>query len=314
MPNFEVANASVSIIIPTYNEQERLCSLLRSLDLLAYRADAVQIIVIDDASPNFDPVPVKKAIGNFGLKLIRHSTNQGRARTRNTGIRAAVGDVVVFLDSDMSVEPDFLNQHMRHHRQAENKVVVGHISFGPGIEDNSFNRYLDSRGVKRLRSDQEVPFNYFVTGNSSLKRALLTDAGLFDEDFTAYGGEDLELGYRLHLSGAQFIHEPQARSLHHHVRPLAQTCDLMYTYGNRSLPQLVKKHPGLAGLLHLGPVGKASFSPKGLLRYLALRPALYAVLVYLAHQGLNRGWIPDLVFSYLIWYNRTRGYLNVERS
>ena len=307
MPRSEAPDSTVSIVIPTYDEVPRLLALLRSLAGLDAPTTGVQIIVVDDASPDFDPGPVKEAGGRFSVELIRHSTNQGRARARNSGIRAAAGDVVVFLDSDMTVESDFLDWHLAHHRQTEDTVVIGHIRFGPDIEDNRFNRYLDSRGVKRLQPGQEVPFNFFVTGNSSLPRSLLLRAGPFDEDFTAYGGEDLELGYRLHRCGARFAYAPRALSLHHHVRPFASTCDLMYTYGRHSLPLLVDKHPELAGLLRLGHADEPL--PRRLLRLVAMQPALYAVLYRLGQWGL-RSWTPDLLFSYLVWYRRTRGYFD----
>lgn len=307
MPPSKAPDLTVSFVIPTYDEVPRLLALLQSLAALDAPTAAVQIVVVDDASPHFDPSPVKKGAGRFSVELIRHSTNQGRARARNSGIRAATGEVIVFLDSDMTVKPDFLDWHLAHHRQSEDKVVIGHIRFGPGIEDNRFNRYLDSRGVKRLRPDQEVPFNFFVTGNSSLRRNLLLQAGLFDEDFTAYGGEDLELGYRLHCCGARFAYAPRACSLHHHVRPFEGTCDLMYTYGRRSLPLLVHKHPELAGLLRLGRADESL--PRRLVRHVAMQPTLHAVLYRLGRWGV-RYWTPELLFSYLIWYRRTRGYLD----
>lgn len=298
---------TLSVVIPTYSEPERLLAAIQSLARQEYAPQAVEIIVVDDASPAFDPEPISRAAGPFPLHILCHPVNQGRARARNTGIRAATGDIVLFLDSDMTVEPGFLQAHAQAHRQ-EGVVAIGHIRFGPQVPSDCLTRYLDSRGVQRLGQGEAVPFKCFVTGNSSVRREQLLRVGLFDEDFTAYGGEDLELGYRLHLNGATFCFCPQARSLHHHLRPFSQHCRLMYTYGRHSLPVLLGKRPELASLLRLDVLSGPFLSLRRLFFWMALLPFFYYP-VYGAVAMMLRWYVPDLCFDYLWWYNRTRGYL-----
>lgn len=302
---------SISVIIPTYNEPERLLAAVQSLAVQEYPASSLEIIVVDDASQLFNPDQYPQAAGPFPLRLIRHSTNQGRARARNTGIRAACGQVVVFLDSDMTVEPGFLRAHAEIHQQT-NTVAIGHIRFGPQVPADCLTQYLDSRGVHRLRETEAVPFKCFVTGNSSVQRDQLLRVGLFDEDFTTYGGEDLELGYRLHLDGATFRFASQARSLHHHLRPFRQHCQLMYTYGERSLPVLLCKRPELAPLLRLDVFSGPFFSLRRLFFQLALLPLFYYPVFWAVAASL-RWYVPNLFFDYLWWYNRTRAYLMTVR-
>lgn len=300
----------LSVVIPTYNEPERLLAAVQSLAVQDYHAQAVEIIVVDDASPVFDADAIQKAAGPFALRAIRHPTNQGRAKARNSGIRAASGDIVLFLDSDMTVEPGFLRAHAEAHRQA-GTVVIGNIHFGEQIPGNSLTRYLDSRGVHRRGEGEAVPFKCFVTGNSSVRRDQLLRVGLFDEDFTAYGGEDLELGYRLHLDGAAFRFAFHARSRHHHLRSLPQLCQLMYTYGYHSIPVLLNKYPALAPLLRLSFLSEPLYSLRRLILSLALLPLCYHSVQW-AVQASLAWYVPDLCFDYLWWYNRTRGYLEAK--
>ena len=300
---------TISVIIPTYDEPERLEAALRSLAVQEYSIESAEIIVVDDASPRFDSAPVYAAAEPFRLKLIRHRTNQGRARARNAGLRAARGEIVVFLDSDMTVEPDFLQVHASTHLQAPGTVVIGNIRFAPGLPRDCLSRYIESRGVHRLVQEGPVPFNCFVTGNASVARELLFQVGLFDEGFTAYGGEDLELGYRLFRRGATFHYAPRALSWHHHLRPLNQLCQLMYSYGRHSLPLLVQKHPELDELLRLDFLTSPTLSFRHLLFRMALSPLLYHSVHVLAQWGLKH-YVPGLFFDYLWWWNRTRGYLD----
>lgn len=300
---------SLSVVIPTYDEPQRLDAALRSLAVQDYPVRGMEIIVVDDASPQFDPEPLAAAVHPFRLKLIRNKANQGRARSRNAGLRNANGELILFLDSDMTVEPDFLRVHASLHKNRGETVIVGNIRFGPQVPHNRMTRYIESRGVQQLAEGEPVPFKCFVTGNSSMRHDLLLQAGLFDEDFTAYGGEDLELGYRLHQRGAVFRYAPDALSWHHHLRSLDQLNQLMYTYGRNSLPLLMQKHPELAGLLRLDFLQASRYAPGRLLLCLALSSAVYQPVRFLTRYGLKR-YIPDLFFSYLWWRNRTRGFMD----
>ena len=300
---------NISLIVPTYDEPHRLVETLGSLARQDYPAAKTQIVVVDDASRNFAADPVRRAGGDANLVLIRNETNQGRARSRNRGIQAADGELLIFLDSDMTVGTNFLDAHAHAHATLPDRVAIGNIRFGDAIPENCLTRYIASRGVHRLRPGEEVPFKCFVTGNSSIDRNQLLQVGLFDEDFRRYGGEDLELGYRLHRNGIAFQYVPQALSLHNHLRPFDQNCTLMRTYGTHSLPILVEKHPELVDLLHLGFTRRSSFSPGRLCYSLALASVVYAPLQTLARVGMNF-FVPDLVFEYVWWYHRTRGYLD----
>ena len=304
---------SLSVIIPTYDEPRRLCATLQSLSNQDYPPEAVEIIVVDDASPEFEADCLTGTNSPFSLILIRHQNNQGRARARNTGIRKAGGEVVIFLDSDMTVRSDFLRIHASMHQNHSNTVCIGNIRFSTQFPSNTLTRYAETRGVHQIKNGQPVPFKCFVTGNSSLRRQQLLQTGLFDEDFTSYGGEDLELGYRLHLQGISFQYVPGAISFHNHQRTFEQTRQLMYIYGRQSLPLLLKKHPSLAKLLRLDFLHQSRLSCRRLCFDTALSSAVYCPVLLFTKLGLNY-YVPDLFFDYLWWYNRTRGYIGSAGS
>ena len=302
-------NPSISVVMPTYDEVERLCAALTSLSQQDYPIDRVEIIVVDDASPTpADGEKLQQALAPFTLKLLNHESNQGRARARNTGLRCATGDIIIFLDSDMTVAPNFFRAHAAGHKREENTVFIGNIVWGCDIPPSALTRYVERRGVHRINGQGGVHFKCFVTGNSSLRRDLLGSVGFFDEDFTVYGGEDLELGYRLHIAGAQFSYLEDAVSHHNHIRPLDQLCRLMYAYGQGSMPVLVDKHPGLAPVLRLDFLQQPTFSPKRILLKMALLPGMHWPF-YWAAVLLMHWRVPDLFFDYLLWNNRTRGYV-----
>lgn len=302
------APLTLSVVMPTYDEPERLEAALKSLSQQDYPHEAIQIIVVDDASPHLYSERLHAAVAPLQLQLLRNEQNQGRARTRNTALRVASGEVVVFLDSDMIVGTNFLCAHAQRHQTHAEAVFVGNVRFASEIPNTSLTRYIEGRGVHRVDEDKPIPFNCFVTGNSSVRQSTLLRVGFFDEDLTAYGGEDLELGYRLHLAGIPLYYAPEALSYHYHLRSLEPLCRLMQTYGNKSIPILLNKHPELEAVLRLDFIRASAFSPRRLALQLALLPPIHYPIRWLT-RWLVKTYVPDLFFSYLFWSSRTRGYL-----
>ena len=208
----------------------------------------------------------------------------------------------------MTVGTNFLRAHAQRHQTHAEAVFIGNIRFASEIPTTSLTRYLEGRGVHRIDDDKPIPFNCFVTGNSSVRRSSLLRVGFFDEDLTAYGGEDLELGYRLHLAGIPLYYAPEALSYHYHLRSLEPLCRLMQTYGNKSIPILLNKHPELDAVLRLDFIRASAFSPRRLALQLALLPPIHYPIRWLT-RWLVKTYVPDLFFSYLFWSSRTRGYL-----
>ena len=302
----------LSVVLPTYRAPGLLAEALRSLAAQEQEAGTSEIVVIDDGSPGFDPAPLPELAAPLALRAIHFEDNRGRAAARNAGIRSARGEVVVFLDGDMTVLPGFLKAHDEFHRRHPGCAAVGAIQWAPEVPDTALTRYFASRGVARHKPGP-VPFKCFVTGNSSVPQSILRQLGGFDEGLSAYGGEDLELGYRLHLHGVSVHSLPEARSLHHRWRALAGTCEAMETYGGQSLPRILGGHPELAPLLRLGFLNRRRLDPRRWLAHAALWSPFYHGARRLAESLDSFPW-PALLFDYLSWAGRTRGYLEATRG
>lgn len=298
----------LSVVVPTYRAPAQLQALLRSLAVQQFDPAQAEIIVVDDGSPDFDAGAFAGLAGAFPLTILAQRDNGGRAVARNAGIRAARGDIVVFLDGDMTAEAGFLQAHADFHQAHSNAAAVGAIAWAPEVPDTPFMRYAGGRGVGRF-TDGPVPYKCFVTGNSSVPRKALLDVDGFDEMFSTYGGEDLELGYRLHLAGLLVYYAPKARSLHFGWKGMRGMRASMATYGSGSLPLLLGKHPELVDVLRLDFLSAPRWQPKRMALLAALWPAVHAPVYGLARLGEALGYVPALVFDYLWWYERTRAFL-----
>lgn len=239
----------LSLVVPTHGRRDLLERTLASL-ARQEGAPPFEVLVIDDGA---DP-GLGDFVAGLGLALdarvLHHEVNRGRSAARNTGIAAATGDVIVFLDGDMEVVPGFVAAHAALHG-APDTVVLGNIVTAAEIPRTSFVEYIDSRGVHKVGDSDDIPIRYFMTGNSSVAAVLLERVGGFDEEFDEYGGEDTEMGYRLGRAGGRFRHAAAAVSHHLALNSVSQMAERLHRYGERMLPILVRKVPEASRELRL---------------------------------------------------------------
>ncbi|MFQ6092373.1 MAG: glycosyltransferase family 2 protein [bacterium] len=303
----------VSIVIPTYNKLDFLKRTLRTLSHLTYPRENLEVIVVDDGSEDGTQQFLERFSPPFDYFFFRHGTNRCLSAARNTGIRHARGEIVVFLDDDMEVVPQFLEEHLKFHAASQRAAVMGNVQLAAEVPRTGIVRYLSSRGVHKLKPGQKVPFKYWRSSNSSVRRSILIEVGLFDERIQEYGGEDLELAFRLEkLGDVNFIYAPQAISYHMHYRHLTDVCRLMFNYGQTSLAYMVQKHPELAETvkahlkepINFGHDSLFLIGQKLLLRAV-MNPMIYTAMKWYATKS-NTG-SPAFIYDYIIAYNYLTG-------
>ena len=111
-----------SIVIPSFNAFERLNYNLLSLSLQNCSKDIFEVIVVDNCSTDKTGELIFKYQKLMNIKGIYMSQNQTRSHARNAGIEAASGDIIIFSDSDMISERDYVTKHIEAHRG--NKDVI----------------------------------------------------------------------------------------------------------------------------------------------------------------------------------------------
>jgi hypothetical protein len=205
----------VSVVIPAYNRSAQLRKTLQAL--AAQRADSpeFEVHVADDGSEE-DLEAVVASVPSLDIHYHRRDRDRfGAGQARNLAAASAEGDILVFLDSDCLVEPDFVLGHASWHTTGEKTVVIGGRSravMGSSDELADYRKRLRRR-TAGLQHGNEV-FRSFVTANVSLPRGLFQEVGGFDERFHRWGGEDTELGWRLWSAGAIFLDDESVSATH----------------------------------------------------------------------------------------------------
>ncbi len=241
------AAKTVSIVVPTYRKKELLASTLNSLSAQTYPHDLIEVVVVDDCSGDGTREFLDDLSTPFRIKAVSHEVNKGRAAARNTGVAAASGEIVIFLDDDMRTDPRLVASHVRFHDAHPNAGGIGNAVTAPELGDSLLFRYIDSRGVHKLPPGRRSPARYFVTNNASVPRGALLEAGLFDEAFRSYGFEDTELAFRLEeRAGLSFWYVSDAVAHHIHHHSVDQFLEKRLIAARSSLLYLLEKHPGRA--------------------------------------------------------------------
>lgn len=286
----------LTILIATYNRRPILERTLDALERQTFRD--FEIVVVDDGSQDgtwsFLQSRLESGAGER-LKILRQE-NQGQGRARNRGLRRATGERVLFLGDDIFLAPGGAAEHLRAARTAR---AVGEERDGPvgivGFTDwcrgemrvtpllEMINREGHQFGYGHMTPGEEVPFTCFYTSNVSVPRELLGEDP-FDPRFTAYGWEDVELGYRLARGGLRLLYHPAAAAEHLHPMDLGDVFRRQRAVG-RGLATLLEIQPELAGSSHLAPEEPPRWYPLG--RHLI--PPLVTLLAALDRRGVDLG-------------------------
>ena len=237
-----------SVILPVYNNISTIERFLNSLRNQSMPSNEFEIIAVDDGSTDGTREYLESFVFEGSFNLIKQDNNLGIGTARNRGINAAKSEILLFIDSDMEVEEDWVENHTIPIEDDRWDGAVGNVRHGAKVR-TKFIQYLDRsrRGATGQKKNKRLDHNLFPFGNTSIRKELLTQVGGFDEKIDLWGGEELELMVRVENQGkVNLRYNPDAKAIHHQDRTLDETCILLEKFGAKVVPYLVEKHPFLS--------------------------------------------------------------------
>ena len=194
---------SLSVIIPTYNEAQNIAGCLESL--LGQSKKAEEIIVVDDGSTD----ATIKIVSGYPVTLLK-SRHQGPGVSRNLGATKARGDILVFVDADMTFDKHFLKYLTRPIMSGKVKGVFNAREFVSNFEKPlarcwNFNNGLTGKRRMNIRSKEDTE------DFRAILRSEFTKVGGFDN--TGYTDSRTlvkKLGYRP---------QPERKGISYHANP-----------------------------------------------------------------------------------------------
>lgn len=211
---------SASVIIPTHNRRPGLTKMLDDLLHQEGLPAPIEVFVVD--SPVAEDVSdVVEDFRKLGLDVTYLLTENNLAGKRNRGAEASTADVLIFADDDMRLPNDWVANHLSAQREYADTWVSGAVAFpADWIASSNYYRYKNTRHLNpdTAPHDCDVTGNHVVVMNMSMPKSLYLATGGSCEDFTRYGGEDVEFGFRFKRSGGRLRYVARALAYHHEDR------------------------------------------------------------------------------------------------
>jgi glycosyltransferase involved in cell wall biosynthesis len=255
-PHFPLPKkCKVSVVVATYNGARTLRNCLESLGRLNY--PDCEIIVVDDGSTDQTPEIARQFPS---VRYIRQ-TNQGLSAARNSGIRAATGEIVAFTDDDCRADEDWLY------------YLVGDLlrSDFAGIGGHNFLPPEDSRVAAAVAASPGGPAHVMLTDreaehipgcNMAFYKWALEEIGMFDPIFHK-AGDDVDVCWRTQDRGRKIGFSPAGFVWHFRRSTVKAYLKQQAGYGEAEA-LLIGKHPehfnSFGGGLWHGRIYASSFS------------------------------------------------------
>ncbi|HXI71491.1 MAG TPA: glycosyltransferase [Verrucomicrobiae bacterium] len=212
----------ISVVVCTYNGSRTLRETLIHLQTLNY--PDYEVIVVNDGSRDH----CAAIASEFKVRLIT-TENRGLSSARNTGMAAANGEIVVYLDDDAYPDPDWLT-YLAAIFRSTNHAAAGGPNIAPPGDGDIAECVVNAPGgpVHVLLSDTEA--EHIPGCNMAFRKSCLEAIGGFDTAFRV-AGDDVDVCWRIHQRGWTIGFSPAAMVWHHRRNSLRAYWKQQQGYG-----------------------------------------------------------------------------------
>jgi len=232
------AASSAAIVIPNWNGRDLLQKYLPSVVAAAERVAGSEVIVVDNGSTDGSAAFIREQFPQ--VRVVALEKNLGFGGGSNAGFRSARHDVVVLLNSDMRVEPDFLKPLLDGFADEHVFSVACQIFFSDPNkvrEETGLTEFWWERGNLRVRHRTEptirelYPCAYGGGGSCAFDRRKFLELGGFDELLAPFYLEDTDLGYMAWKRGWKNLYQPASVVYHEHRGTIGRRFSEAYIQG-----------------------------------------------------------------------------------
>lgn len=212
------ASPEVTVVVPTYNRADALGQTLDALARTDLPGHGWEAVVVDDGSTDGTQAAVAARAPSWPAPLrYERQANAGAAAARNRGADLARGRILVFIDNDIVVAPDFVAKHVAAVGAHAGTWIIGRIVHPEELRATPFGRYRDAvwESFHRAAPEGAEASEGMTAANLSLPREDFLRLGGFDTAFTIASCEDADLGIRARQAGIRIVYRPDIVAVHH---------------------------------------------------------------------------------------------------
>lgn len=239
----------VSVIIPTYNRHDSLLRLLDDLANQTLAPESFEVIVVDDGSTS-NPIAIYDRKYPYSLDYYRQE-NKGATIARNNGALRSHGQILVFVDDDVTISPKTLKALADICTKETRTIALGTlVSRNENVESIYTQIAISTDDVYSYHSQTNGKFTNFVECNTqvlALHRSDFFELGMLEDPTGGWPNwDDVDFGYRAHKAGFRFVRVPEAKGEHwdNSLISLESSCKRWYRT-SKSAVRLFQKYPDL---------------------------------------------------------------------
>lgn len=213
----------VSVIIPVYNDSERIKNCLEALEKQTYPHNLYEVIVVDNASDEVHCI--KGVVTQFSHAIAAYEIRPSSYAARNKGISLAKGDIVAFTDADCIPAKDWIEKGVANLLSVPNcGLVAGKIEyfFKQPNKPTAVELYDSLTGIAQKRF---LALNYGATANVFTFKSVIDKVGGFDDKLKSSG--DSEWGKRVFSFGYQQVYGEDTCVAHPARASYSEVCKQM---------------------------------------------------------------------------------------
>lgn len=217
--------STVSVIIPVYKKlNEFLIFFQHNIQFLR----DCEIIIVNDDPQTYLPQDLPlNATEHTNIVWLNHQENQGFGKSVNDAARKATGEYLMLLNTDVKLLDDTWRSALR---ALENDTSLFAVSFAQKEKDGRIvgrnelyfksglfhHRALPFDSAPDNQNGELLPTAWAEGGSTILRKSMWDTLGGFDENYSPFYWEDVDLSYRAKLKGWQVLFSPQIMVEHHH--------------------------------------------------------------------------------------------------
>ena len=236
----------LSIIIPTIG-RETLNEVLQSiLHADGFDEAEMEVIIIGDGDFSREKIITNNSLFSW-VKFLTTHKKSGASLARNLGIDFAQGEIIAFIGDDTALDAAWITQTLDFHKKNPQPhiALLGYVKWIDALGHKSFYQWLNNYAQFSYRKIRlhGAKWNNFYTSNVSLKKEFIDDERFFAE-FTGWGFEDSEFGYRLYKRGMNLIYNDKVIVHHDHEQDIDDVCN-NFKNARKNAEIFEKLHPEL---------------------------------------------------------------------
>jgi glycosyltransferase involved in cell wall biosynthesis len=221
---------TVGFFLPTFNNLEELKKAINSI-----LPHSVPFVVGVDGSTDGTVEWLQQ--NHYSFLHHPNFENRGRAATRNLAL-SLNWDWIIFMDSDLEFTGKL---HTFFQNPSHINIYVGYVTYH-NKKNNPWLEYCSTRGVHKSIVGP-ISFESFATGICAVPKPLFHHLKGFDEQFTSYGGEDLEFAMRAKNHHAPFFKSADLSAISWENKSVENALEQLKIFGETGLRIIQKKHP-----------------------------------------------------------------------